>query len=233
MENKNYYKTPAAVKVATLTFVITGLIFVGIAYLFIGLYFNNKNYIETEAIITYVDHNDEDVNIRFTTKDGEDIETSVNFYSSSFKEGKKVTISYNIDNPTKVKYKPVYIILPIVFGSIGLILLIIGLVVTLKIYMIARNREVCMLNGRKTNATVLSIKTNYALSIGGVHPQKIYYKEKSGRTSYTTSYSKHLIDFKENLEICVYIIDSSGKSYADPYSIHDKDENNYYDADKF
>lgn len=111
-------------------FAIIGAIFVTVGLILIGSVFNSANKVETTGIITRIslsrssENESYKVYVSYVVK-GDEYESILNGYSSSFYEGKEVEIYYDKDNPNKIGMKSLDLLILIVPG-IGLIFLIIG-----------------------------------------------------------------------------------------------------------
>ena len=111
-------------------FAIIGTIFVAVGLILFGSVFNSANKVETTGIITRIslsgssENESYKVYVSYVVK-GDEYESILNGYSSSFYEGKEVEIYYDKDNPNKIGMKSLDLLILIVPG-IGLIFLIIG-----------------------------------------------------------------------------------------------------------
>lgn len=111
-------------------FAIVGAIFVAVGLILFGSVFNSANKVETTGIITRIslsgssENESYKVYVSYVVK-GDEYESILNGYSSSFYEGKEVEIYYDKDNPNKIGMKSLDLLILIVPG-IGLIFLIIG-----------------------------------------------------------------------------------------------------------
>ena len=111
-------------------FAIIGAIFVTVGLILIGSVFNSANKVETTGIITRIslsrssENESYKVYVSYVVK-GDEYESILNGYSSSFYEGKEVEIYYDKDNPNKIGMKSLDLLILIVPG-IGSIFLIIG-----------------------------------------------------------------------------------------------------------
>lgn len=167
-------------KVENLTwiiFAIIGAILVVIGFILFGSVFNYNNKIETTGIITRISlsRNSENesrrVYVSYVVK-GDEYESALNGYSSSFYEGKEVEIYYDKDNPNKIGMKSLDLLFLILPG-IGLIFLIIGgtgiLVKVNKKKLEKRLKE----NGEPIYADYVETIINTSYSVNGRYPYKI------------------------------------------------------------
>lgn len=163
---------------AWLIFTIVGTVFVAIGIILFGSVFNYTNKIETTGIITEIwSSRDSDNNRNHKVyvsyvAEGNEYESTLNGYSSSFYEGKEIEIYYDKDNPNKIGMKSLDLLILIVPG-IGLIFLIIGgtgiLVKVNKKKLEKRLRE----NGELMYADYVETIINISYSVNGRHPYKI------------------------------------------------------------
>lgn len=81
----------------------------GIVFLGVGIFFTvrNKNYVETTAVITDIqtrgagDDEDHDVYVSYNV-DGQEYSALSDTYSSTYFEGKEISVFYNPDNPQEI-----------------------------------------------------------------------------------------------------------------------------------
>lgn len=167
-------------KVENLTwiiFAIIGAILVVIGFILFGSVFNYNNKIETAGIITRISlsRNSENESRRVYVSyvaEGNEYESTLNGYSSSFYEGKEIEIYYDKDNPNKIGMKSLDLLILILPG-IGLIFLIIGgtgiLVKVNKKKLEKRLKE----NGELIYADYVETIINTSYSVNGRYPYKI------------------------------------------------------------
>lgn len=158
-------------------FAIVGAIFVAVGLILFGSVFNSANKVETTGIITRIslsgssENESYKVYVSYVVK-GDEYESILNGYSSSFYEGKEVEIYYDKDNPNKIGMKSLDLLFLILPG-IGLIFLIIGgtgiLVKVNKKKLEKRLKE----NGELIYADYVETIINTSYSVNGRYPYKI------------------------------------------------------------
>lgn len=122
-----------------MTIVIVGVVFFVIGFAFtmvalaplISMSIHQGEYKETEAYIFYVDHVYQDVEVSYSV-DGKAYMEKLNYYSSSMEPGDTLSIKYNVDQPSKIKVVSATIIFTSIFGGIGLLFVVIGLIMSLQ-----------------------------------------------------------------------------------------------------
>lgn len=198
-----------------------GLAFIGTS---IGLSIKYKqiqnDYIETVAVLSTVDHNDERAYVKYTPiGETTEIEAKLKSYSSSYYEGKALNIYYNPNNFQDV-YNPKELkIVILIFLIIGIVQLLFGFTPLIVFASAQARGNYYKTHFKKERANVIGIKTNYSISIGNSHPYTVTYKTKDGKYLKTTDYSSRFTNYEEGLVIDVYKNDKNGKYYADPESI--------------
>lgn len=211
-----------------LIFLALGIAFVGATIgILIRLNYVKNNFIEIEAVISYIDYTDHDDNDAYVTfiPEGEtsEVEIKLNSYSSSYYVGKKINIYYNPANYNEISEPKTLQIVSLVFFIIGVLLILLGFIPLIIFGSISARAKYYKKHFKKQSAKILSINTNYVVAIGNAHPRVINYKTKDGIVLKTTDYSSRFVNFEEGLVIDVYKNDKNGKYYADPESIR-KDE---------
>ena len=112
-------------------FISVGIIFLLISIIILKNIFNYTNKIDTIGTITKITtyntgHNSNyEIYVSYNVE-GENYESELNSYSSSFYEGKKIKIYYDKNNPHKIGMKSLDLLF-LLFPGIGSILLIIGI----------------------------------------------------------------------------------------------------------
>ena len=159
-------------------FAIIGAILVVIGFILFGSVFNYNNKIETTGIITEIwSSRDSDNNRNHKVyvsyvAEGNEYESTLNGYSSSFYEGKEIEIYYDKDNPNKIGVKSLDLLFLILPG-IGLIFLVIGGTgILIKIN--RRNLEKRLKeNGELIYADYVETIINTSYRVNGRYPYKI------------------------------------------------------------
>lgn len=114
----------------SLTAVIFGLVFIVVAVVVSSSGKKSiENYLPVEATIKeirYVDDNHKPY-VEYEV-DGETYHSELNFYSSSMYEGQRIEVLYNPENPSQTASEDAFKIIGFVFGLIGGIFLVAGLI---------------------------------------------------------------------------------------------------------
>ncbi len=168
-------------------------ILIGISLFIIGILvckntFNYEDKIDTKGTITeiIVDYDSDgdanyDVYVSYIIN-GEEYESKLNSYSSSFYEGKIIDIYYDKNNPRKIGNKDldkITIIIPIfgvIFLSIGLMVLIIPKIKNSK-------HKTIKQNGKRIEASYIETVINTSYSFNNMNPYNIvcqWYDEYEG-----------------------------------------------------
>lgn len=169
---------------AGLTFFLFGLIFAGAG---IGIWKSNNDFFktakETTAIIEDIQtHHSYDrkkgksttshsVYVCYTINGIQYKDIRLDHYSSSMKEGKKITVYYQEDDPYEVQTKGGGIFLPLLFVLLGTIAAVVGLPLTLS--SLSFKERALKKNGIHYNATVTNITQNTNYSVNGRHPYNV------------------------------------------------------------
>ncbi len=158
-------------------FAIIGAIFVAVGLILFESVFNSANKVETTGIITRIslsgssENESYKVYVSYVVK-GDEYESILNGYSSSFYEGKEVEIYYDKDNPNKIGMKSLNLLILIVPG-IGLIFLIIGGTGILLKVSKKKLENRLKKDGKLIYADYDETIINTSYSINGRHPYKI------------------------------------------------------------
>ena len=159
-------------------FAIIGAILVVIGFILFGSVFNNNNKIETTGIISEISSSRDSDNNRnhkvyvSYVAEGNEYESTLNGYSSSFYEGKKINIYYDKNNPNKIGMKSLDFIF-LMFPGFGLIFLSIG-----GTGLLLKNRNKKLEKSLKENGDVIYadyVETivNSSYRVNGRHPYRI------------------------------------------------------------
>lgn len=156
---------------------------IGLIFLIIGIVisvnlFNYENTVETTGVITeiasYRDSDGDknyDVYVSYEVN-GQQYESEMNSYSSSFYEGKEIEIYYDKDNPNKIGMKSLDFIF-LIFPGIGLLFFSIGGIALL----IKANKKKMEKNlkvyGERIEANYVETLLNTSYSVNGRNPYYI------------------------------------------------------------
>lgn len=165
-------------------FASIGAIFVVIGLVTFRNVFNYSNKVDTVGTITEIS-SDRNTNYNRNTNrnrnykvyvsytvEGEEYESILNSYSSSFYEGKEIEIYYDKDNPSKIGVKSLDLAFLIVPG-IGLIFLIIGGTGILVKINKGKLEKKLKENGELIYADYVETVLNNSLRVNGVQPYNI------------------------------------------------------------
>ena len=161
-------------------FMLMGLIFISVGIFLFNKGIDKKDKIYTDATITDIDSND-NVTVTYNVS-GNTYTKKINFYTSSYYEGKVIKIYYDKNNPSSINVDEISI-LNWIFIGMGIIFFIIGLI-PLTIKILRNNHKQKLLNsGTYVNARFKEIIENTMYSVNGVHPYKIVCEyEYNGKT---------------------------------------------------
>lgn len=159
-------------------FAIVGSIFVVIGIAVCAKTFNYDRKIDTIGTITEISSYrgkdggiGHEVYVSYNV-DGEEYESRLNSYASSFYEGKEIEIYYNKDNPNEIGVKSLDLLF-LIFPGIGLIFAIIGgtgiFVKVMKSRLEKRLKE----NGELVYANYVETILNRNYSVNGKHPYNV------------------------------------------------------------
>lgn len=159
-------------------FIIIGTIFVSIGIVICLNVFNYENKVETVGVITqissYKDSEDArkyNVYVSYNIN-GEEYESKLNGYSSSFYEGKEIDIYYDKDNPNEIGAKSLDL-LCLIFPAIGMIFVIIGLIgLVIKIKK-KKLEKFLRENGEVVYANYIETVLNTKYRVNGRYPYNI------------------------------------------------------------
>lgn len=156
---------------------------IGVVFLIIGIIlcvniFNYKNKKDTIGTITRISasqnhsrERDADVYVQYQV-DGQTYESRLNYYSSSFYEGKEIEIYYDVDNPHKIGTKSgnlLFLMFPgfgLIFSGIGMS----GLIVRRKKKRLEKRLRA---EGRRILADYRGTVVNTSYTINGAHPYNV------------------------------------------------------------
>lgn len=167
-------------KVENLTwiiFAIIGAILVVIGFILFGSVFNYNNKIETTGIITRISlsgssENDSNKVYVSYVAEGNEYESTLSGYSSSFYEGKEIEIYYDKDNPNKIGMKSLDLLF-LIFPGLGLISLIIGVTGISAKARGKKSERRLKENGELIYADYVETIINTSYSVNGRYPYKI------------------------------------------------------------
>lgn len=162
---------------------VFGLLFaaVGIYTLFHTSYIKN-NYIKVNAVITDIQYESHRTNGKTETRekvfvqysiDGKTYENRLNEYSSSWDVGDTIEVYCNPANHNDVESASVGNTLGIVFTAVGLGVLIVPIVLTVRSVKKKRRRNMLIENGQRVYATVIDIIVDYSIRVNNRNPLKL------------------------------------------------------------
>ena len=192
--------------------VFAGIIlwFVGIPFLIIGLLMgiHEKNFrdnavevqgiIETIAIDRHGDETDYDVFVAYDYDGYDYSNVRINSYSSAMYEGAEITLLVNPDNPREVETENAGIILAAVFGGMGFLITLIGLILFIISGSRNRRNKNLMETGQHVYGEIESLERDTSVTINGRHPYRIYCKYQDSKTGYIYKFKSRILDFNPN-----------------------------------
>lgn len=151
-------------------FIAIGLLFLGLGIYFLSAETSKKDRVYTDATITDID-SDNNVTVTYNVS-GNTYTKRINFYTSSYYEGKVIKVYYTKNNPSKVDVDEMGV-LNLTFIGMGIIFFIIGLIpLTIKIIK-NKHKQKLLNSGIVVNARFKEIIENTMYSVNGAHPYKI------------------------------------------------------------
>lgn len=167
-------------KIENIVWIIFGI--VGVLFLSVAIFLNywaiipQTNRGETIATIIeieYRDNNDEypDVLVSYEVN-GQQYRTSLDSYSSSYYEGKEITIYYDKNDPSKIMDNTPKILM-YVFGGIGIAFLSVAVIINLFKLRNKRMKKNLRETGNIVNAKYISCYMNTNYTVNNKHPYKI------------------------------------------------------------
>ena len=192
--------------------VFAGIIlwFIGIPFLVMGVLMGiqEKNFqenavevngiIDTIAIDRHGDDTDYDVFVSYNFEGEDYSNVRLNAYSSSMYEGEEITLLLNPDNPREVQAENVGIILTAVFGGIGVLIFLIGLILLIISSIRSRRNKNLMETGQHVYGEIESLDRDTTVTINGRHPYRIYCKYQDPQTGYIYKFKSKILDFNPN-----------------------------------
>ena len=156
---------------------------VGVIFLITGVFvcidaFNYDNKVQTTATITrIISYRGQDNEIRYNTYvkydvDGIEYNSKVNSYSSSFYEGKEISVYYNKSNPSEV-YAKGFEFFVIMFPAFGIIFSAIGGIGLFVRYNKGKSEKNLRESGEMIIANYVGVDMNMHYSVNGRHPYNI------------------------------------------------------------
>ena len=165
-----------------------GIIFIIVSAICLALNFKIKNeWVPVQAVITEVDHYEKDACIQYEYL-GKTYDTRLNSYSSGMDEGDVIDVYVNPKNG-KAESASVPFLIGCIFGAIGVISTIAGIIITCKTIRESRKYKDLMANGITVYAEIAGMNVDYRYAINDHHPWIITAK-------YTDEYTGESHEFK-------------------------------------
>ncbi|MDE6659745.1 MAG: DUF3592 domain-containing protein [Eubacterium sp.] len=170
-------KNVRPMKILMLVFLILGIVFTSVTIVLTSINAHIKSkYTTVEATIVGIEehHGNHDNTLTFVeySVDGQEYENSINFYSSFWSVGDKITVYCNPENPNQVKSE-IPVILLMIFGFIGIWFIIVGIVFFFLEKCSKKKKNYLLENGLVITATVIHFEENRNISVNGKHPYKL------------------------------------------------------------
>ena len=210
---------------AWIIFTIVGTVFVAIGIILFGSVFDYTNKIETTGIITRISlsgssENDSNKVYVSYVAEGNEYESTLSGYSSSFYEGKEIEIYYDKDNPNKIGMKSLDLLF-LIFPGLGLISLIIGVTGISAKARGKKSERRLKENGELIYADYVETIINTSYSVNGRYPYKIICEwtnpvdseEYMFKSKNIWSNPEDIIEEKNIKQFSVYIDKNNKKKY--------------------
>lgn len=160
-----------------IVFLIIGIVFVGICAVFTSVNIHIKNnYNETDAVVMGFErhHSSSDNGDTFYTLvsysvDGNDYQSVLSAYSSSWSVGDTIKVYINPDNPQDVKSTMPSVFF-IVFGLVGFVFAIVGFVMLHRSIKLKKQKKQLIENGLTLRANIIDFYPNTRIMVNGRNP---------------------------------------------------------------
>lgn len=178
-------KNVKPMKILISVFLILGIVFTGLLSVFIAVNAHiKKEYTAVEAtIVRFEGHKDRASTFVTYSVDGQAYENSINSYSSTWSVGDEITVYYNPQNPNQIK-TTMPIILFIMFGFIGILFIIVGIVFSFVEKNSKKKKAFLLESGSTLTATVIRFEVNMSLSVNGRHPYRLEVEYDDGNNKH-------------------------------------------------
>ena len=225
----NYLKKERSVKFVKIVLLIMGIIFFLVG-LIIGI-ITITNYQNAEVVnatiidILYSRSGDDDTTRTFLVKfiyNNQEYTKETSFYSSFYHIGDTIKLYINNGNVNKIWSLKMNVIMSTIFGTIGLIMLVICIALLIKQINNKKLKDYLRNNGSLIQAKIVKIEMNTHYSINDMHPFNIIleYEDRFSNEKYTFK-SVNIWDDPS------FIIKENNIEYLNVY-IDNKNKKKYY-----
>lgn len=151
--------------VAVVLFMVTGIVYYQLSQM-------KATFQTTDAVIVSLADNHNHTVVSYNWN-GKEYQADLDFYTSSYYEGKEIPVYVNPRHPKQVEVEAGYWVGIGVTGGIGLIFLLIAAGVLLSVRMGRNRQEKLLASGTKVEAEIEDVVFNISMSMGGRHPYLI------------------------------------------------------------
>lgn len=163
-----------------IVFLIVGIVFVGICAVFTGVNIHIKNnYNETDAVVmgferhhSSSDDGDTVYTLVSYSVDGNDYQSVLSAYSSSWSVGDTIKVYTNPDNPQNVKSTMPFVFF-IVFALVGSVFAIVGIVMLHRSNEFKKQKKQLIENGLTLRANIIDFYPNTRIMVNRRNPYLI------------------------------------------------------------
>lgn len=177
---------------------------------------------EVRGLVTYAG-NGTDVTY---TYNGEEYESHSSVYSSEIREGDRIKIYVDKENPKRIEIGDVIFLPTIILCIVGLPFLLVGVFFVIATFRKGNKKKKLVANGKKLYAEVTGGSMNFRYNVNGHHPFKLECQYTDPYTGAVYLYSSGNIWLDPNLyigrQVAVYVDPSDfSKYYVDVDSLNE------------
>lgn len=177
---------------------------------------------EVRGLVTYAD-NGTDVTY---TYNGKEYESHSSVYSSGIREGDRVKIYVDRENPRRIEIAEVIFLPTLILCIIGLPFLLVGIGFMIALVRSGNKKKKLMANGKKLYTEVTGGSQNFNYTVNGRHPYKLECQYTDPYTGAVYLYSSGNVWIDPNLyigrQVAVYVDPADfSKYYVDVDSLNE------------
>lgn len=160
-----------SLKLFSIIFTLFGALFI-ITAAVLALVFGSikSSRVKTEAVITGFGHSSTEIQFE---AGGKTVNRRIDTYSSDWEKGDKLTVYYDPGDPEKITDGFVMRFLPALFGGLGGLFALIGIIPPITEKNATRRKQYLLENGVRLDAEVIFAEPNYSIRINGRSPYRI------------------------------------------------------------